>query len=436
MHTARPDADTFDTEVAVVGAGPIGLLAATQLAARGIRVCVIEQLHEQATLPKANGIVGRAAVELHRRGILAGTGLRPLSAPQFQFGPITLMLGHGPGNPLHILPVPQRRLEGLLQTRAVRDGAAVRRGLRVTTVTQNDDTVTLTCDAGPADDGDTSPDPAGADSVSTRDTMPTDDTAMPTGPRELRARYVIGCDGARSVVRKQLGIGFPGVTSDGIARIARVTIPPESIRVSEDGIRIEGIPPLAPMRMNVLPGGGFSIAPAAALDRTAPKDLYIISTHEPRGDAEPTDRLPTAELRASLRRVLGGDLPFTDADSVRSTVGNSRHAETYRVGRAFLAGDAAHVFSAGGAGLNAGIMDALDLTDRLADVLRGGADPTRLDGYDAQRRAAGDRILTHTRAQAALSAPGEGSAALRDVIGTLASHRATARRLAAMIEDA
>ena len=160
-------------------------------------------------------------------------------------------------------------------------------------------------------------------------------------------------------MRKDAGIGFPGFTGEEISRIARVTIAPDRITRKKDTFDIAGVGAVAAMRPNQLAGGSFSIAPVRALDRSAPRDLYLISTHEPRGDAEPSDAVSIDELRASLRRVLGADLPFSDATAIRSTVGSSRHAEAYRRGRVFLAGDAAHIFNAGGSALNIGLQDAV-----------------------------------------------------------------------------
>jgi 2-polyprenyl-6-methoxyphenol hydroxylase-like FAD-dependent oxidoreductase len=190
------------------------------------------------------------------------------------------------------------------------------------------------------------------------------------------------------------------------------------------------------MRTNPMPGGGFTIAPAAVLDSTASEDLYLISTHEPRGEAEASDHLSVDELRASLRRVLGANLPFSDAVAARSTVGNSRQADAYRSGRVFLSGDAAHVFNAGGSALNVGLQDALDLGRRLAAVLRDEASAAELDGYESVRRPAGERALQHTRAQAALARRDDSSSALRQVLGTVIADPAAARSLARLIEAA
>jgi 2-polyprenyl-6-methoxyphenol hydroxylase-like FAD-dependent oxidoreductase len=397
---------TRPCDVVIVGGGPVGLLLASELAERDLRVAVLERAPAPSPLPKANGIVGQSALELAERGFLDGTGLRVVSPPRFQFGPLVLDLGIGPENPLHILPVPQRRLEELLERRAAAIGAQVHRGCEVTGFSQGETGVTV------------------------------EFLAADGGRGSLAARYVAGCDGAHSFVRKQAGIGFPGFTSDEIARIARVTIASDQITRAGDDLAIAGVGRVAAMRTNPMPGGGFTIAPAAVLDPAAPGDLYLVSTHEPRGEAEASDSLPEDELRASLRRVLGADLPFTEAAAARSTVGNSRQADAYRDGRVFLAGDAAHIFNAGGSALNVGLQDAFDLARRLASVIRDGAPGSELDGYEAARRPAGERALQHTRAQAALGRRDEGSDALRQVLAAVIADPTAARSLAQLIEAA
>lgn len=390
-------------DVAICGAGPAGLLLAGELAAGGISVVVLDRADRPSPIPKANGIVGHSAVALAEHGVIAGTSLRVVSPPRFQFGPLELKLGLRPGNPLHVLPISQRRLEELLGHRATQHGATVCRGNEVIGFGQTDSQVTVRIQVGHA--------------TTTR-----------------QARYLVGCDGARSFVRKHAGIGFPGFTSDEIAYIARVTIPVDQITGTGDGFHIDGVGHVAAMRPNQMRGGGFSIAPAAALDPSASDDLYLISTHEPRGKAEPRDAASVEDLRGSLGRVLGTDLPFTDASGIRSTVGSSRQADAYRLGRVFLAGDAAHVFNAGGASLNVGLQDAFDLAGRLTAVLHDQASADELDGYEVARRPAGERALRHTRAQAALGGTDEVSRALRETVGELTTRRSVARRLARLIE--
>ncbi|WP_415853780.1 FAD-dependent oxidoreductase [Sinomonas sp. G460-2] len=401
MKTQSESADLWD--VVVVGAGPTGLLLAGELAAQGLRVAVLERDLEPDPTPKGNGIVGRASVELAKRGVFAGTDFKAIRPPRFQFGPIPLRLGLWPASPLHILPIPQRRLEELLERRAVERGAEVRRGHVVLGIQQTEARVEAEVIAGGA-------------------------------PHRMLARYVVGCDGARSTVRKSAGIDFPGFTSDEISRIARVTIPAGRITRKGEDFEIPGAGRVAAMRPNRLPGGGFSIAPARALDPTSPKDLYVISTHEARRDTDPREALTADDLRASLHRVLGADLPFTDATAMRTTVGNSRIASTYRAGRVLLAGDAAHIFNAGGSSLNAGLLDALELASRLTAALRSGS-PEGLDAYEKARRPAGLRTLSHTRVQAALSRDDGNATSLREIMGHLLASRGAARRLARLLDN-
>lgn len=400
--TAHIDA-TGGYDVVICGAGPVGLLLADELAARGVSVVVLDRADKPSPIAKANGIVGQAAVALSKRGVIDGTSLRVVSPPRFQFGPLELKLGHGPGNPLHVLPIPQHRLEELLADRATQHGAAVRRGHEVIGFAQTDSRVTVQIQVGHA--------------TTTR-----------------QARYLVGCDGARSFVRKHVGIGFPGFTSDDIAYIARVTIPAGRITGTSDGFDIDGVGHVAAMRPNQMRGGGFSIAPASALDHSASDDLYLISTHEPRGEAEANESATVGDLRSSLRRVLGTELPFTYATGIRSTVGNSRQADAYRVGRVFLAGDAAHIFNAGGSSLNVGLQDAFDLAGRLTATLRDRTQAGALDGYEAARRPVGESAIRHTRAQAALGGTDEGSRALHEIVGELTTRQSVARRLARLIE--
>ncbi len=440
IQTDDVNTDPLDPwDVAIVGAGPIGLLLAGELAERALRVVVLERTDSPSTVPKANGIVGHAAVELATRGVFRGTRLRVVSPPRFFFGPLELKLGFGPRNPLHLVAVPQRRLEELLERRAAARGALVCRGQEVTGFAQDAAGVTVEVRGGKtalqlrASHGDESARQLrashGDETARQLQASHGDETT-----RQLRASYLVGCDGAHSLVRKAADIGFPGFTSDQLSRIARVTIPADRLTRTGRTFEIAGVGTVTAMRPNLLPGGAFSIAPMAVLDRSAPNDLYLISTHESRGDGEPSDSVSVEELRTSLHRVLGAELPFTEATAIRSVVGNSRQANAYRLGRVFLAGDAAHVFNAGGSSLNIGLHDALELARRLGTVLRGEAGVDELDGYEATRRPAGERALRQTRAQAALGRNDDDARALRETFGDVLTTRSS-RRLARLIED-
>lgn len=395
----------FTVDVLIAGAGPTGLMLAGELAERGIRVAVADRATRIDDAPKGNGIVGHAAVQLRRLGLLDGTGLKVVRPPQFPFGPLRLRLGLGPSNPLHVLAIPQHRLEQLLQERAAARGVRILRGHKVNAFAAADDMVTV-------------------------------HLHTPNGDEQATTAFLVGCDGARSIVRSQAGIGFPGFTSDQIARIARVTIPDVAVAHVGDEIELLGIGRFAAFGPNRAPGGDFSITPAAALDPAAPGDLYIVATQEPLGSAPSDDALSTAELSASLARVLGTKLPFSAATALRATVGNSRQVDAYRRGRVLLAGDAAHIFNAGGSAINAGLLDALDLAPRLASTITGSATLSELDQYDTSRRSACERVLAHTRLQASLRSDDESGAALRTVLTPVLRSRTASRALARLIEGA
>jgi 2-polyprenyl-6-methoxyphenol hydroxylase-like FAD-dependent oxidoreductase len=367
-----------------------------------VKPIVLDREAQPVQTPKGNGVVGRAVLELRNRKLLVGTRLRVVRAPRFRFGPFALELGVL-RSPLHILPVPQRRLESLLEQRAFRLGATVLRGHELTGFEQDTDGVTIHA--------------------------LTDGSVV-----DLRARFLVGCDGAHSLVRKQLGIGFPGITSAAITRLARVTIPATAVSRTRDQLDLAGvgaIPFFQPYRTD---HGSITIAPARAMDPSAPDDLFLVSTHEPRGDAEPTDQLDDDELRDSLRRVLGADLPYTTASAARSLVGNSRHAPRYRVGRVFIAGDAAHIFSAGGSAINAGLLDAMCLAKALSSAISSDKSATTVDAYQAARHPANERTLALTRLQLSLEDGDEPGDALRYLLGELLKSRSVARRIATLIE--
>ncbi|MFH9352924.1 FAD-dependent monooxygenase [Kitasatospora sp. NPDC017646] len=395
-------------DVAVVGAGPVGLFLACELALAGVRPVVLDRLPARSGEQKANGLVGQVLRLLDHRGLhepLSGVPGAPQPVPRFVFGAFPLELHRLDANPLHAVPVPQHRIEEVLEERARELGVTVRRDHEVTGLVQDATGVTV-------------------------------DLHGPVGAGKLRARYLVGADGGRSTVRKLAGIGFPGVTStDPVSRMAHV-LPPEGIRVTDSGeVLLPGCPtPFRPYTHTRTDHGVFVISPFSP-------DAVMIATLEWGGP--PVDQqapLTLDELRASIRRVTGADLELAPARTAgrftpRRTAGhNTRLAERYRDGRVLLVGDAAHVHAAtGGPGLNLGLQDAANLGWKLAADLRGWAPPGLLDSYQRERHPVGERVYMHSQAQMALMSPGPGITALRALVGELLSPEDNLARIAALM---
>ncbi len=397
--------------VAIIGAGPVGLMLAAELCLGGVTPVVCDRLAEPASVPKGNGLFGQIVSVLDYRGLLEE--FRADSAycgpvPGFGFGPLQLEFGPLDRSPLHVLAIPQRQIEQLLSGRLTALGGSVRRGLELTGLARRDDHVALKLhDA----DG---------------------------GGLQLRAAYVVGCDGARSAVRKLAGIGFPGMTSGEVSRIGRVRLPASMIVAGTGAVDVPGAGRLEPMRHVKTAGGSYSVAPLASLDKHAEPGVYIVATMEEGrpsapGTADPDAAMTLAELQESLNRVLGAELPLADPLWLTRTVGSSRVADRFRMGRVLLAGDAAHLFGVGG-GLNAGLLDAINLGWKLSAHFRGNAAEALLDSYHAERHAAARQVLVHTRAQRALERDDELSVAVRDLVGELLQQPDAARRVGQMIE--
>ncbi|MEV7097099.1 FAD-dependent monooxygenase [Amycolatopsis sp. NPDC051045] len=373
-------------DVAVIGAGPVGLMLAAELRLGGATAVVLDRRTAPDTRPRANGLGGRIVEQLDHRGLLERFRAEAAFAgplPRFPFGPVALDFTAMDSSPLRGLMLQQPRMEALLAERATGLGAEVRRGHELLAL--DDGTLTV---------------------------------RGPDGEYPMRARYVVGCDGAHSRVRDLAGIGFPGTTDDELMRLGHFR---------GDAGLFTTVPGLAQ---------GWNRRPAGRVLVTSLTPGVVIAgvrevTPEPPG--EPT----LEEFRDAVRRVLGTDLPLGEPLWLSRTVSSARLAERYRAGRVLLAGDAAHLFPAGGSSLNVGLLDAVNLGWKLAAVVRGQAPDSLLDSYHDERHPVAARTLTQTRVQALLDRlTGEDGDALRTLFGELAAFEEPTWHLAGLLRDA
>ncbi|MFK0115272.1 FAD-dependent monooxygenase [Streptomyces sp. NPDC090994] len=368
--------------VVIAGGGPVGLWLAAELRLGGVPVTVVEQRTEVDGRSKALTIHPRTIEVLAARGAHRPFLAEGLTIPTGHFAMLDDRLDFRElDTPFpYTLALPQARTEELLQEHALRLGAVIRRGHRVTAFTERAESVTV-------------------------------QVTGPEGAYEIEAAYVVGCDGTRSTVRTAAGIDFPGTPSTVLGWLGDVALdnPP---RPGFSSLNTRGGVMVAP-----LPGGRFRVV------GVSPDSL----TTEWPGD------LTFDELRQKVTAVTGDDFGMRDP-SWLSRFGNAtRLAAAYRRGRVLLAGDAAHQhFPAGGVGMNVGIQDAHNLGWKLAATLNGWAPDGLLDSYHAERWPVGAQLAEHSRAQTSLMATFTPEALdLRSLLsGMIADQPAFARALA------
>jgi 2-polyprenyl-6-methoxyphenol hydroxylase-like FAD-dependent oxidoreductase len=373
-----------DTDVIVAGAGPVGLALATELALAGTRVIVVEKLAERGRQSKAMNLQPRTAEVLDLRGLLSRADERSIGR---------IDEGHFAGIPLsydgldtrypYQVGILQNRIEAVLEERLVELGGELRRGWELTGLEQDAEGVTV------------------------------------RGPETLRARYLVGCDSGRSTVRKLLAVAFPGTSATQYTTIADIVLaagteePPTTWTTMGDTRRQR-------------PDGSFaSIIPIG--EPGLCRFVYFDGRHE-RTEATP------AEVTTALRNFYGDEYVLLQFRHASRFSDASRQATRYRTGRAFLAGDAAHIHPpTGGQGLNLGVQDAFNLGWKLAAVLTGRMPETLLDTYHTERHPVGARVLDNTRAQGVLRTPDVEHKALHEILTGLLDIPQANRAVAAMI---
>ncbi|MGH3238868.1 MAG: FAD-dependent monooxygenase, partial [Spirillospora sp.] len=372
--------------VLIVGAGPTGLLLAGDLAVAGIGCTVLERRDaETSNLTRAFAVHARTLEMLDARGVaddLVATGER-VGAVRI-VGAARLDLSLLPGRFPYLLVTPQYETERVLRERALRAGAEIVYGAEAVGLRQ---------------------DAAGVDV----------DVRTSGGETETRrASYVVGTDGVRSTIRRALGLPFPGQAAVRSVMLADVRLRDAPAGVLTADATGDAFAFLAPF------GDGWYRLIAWNRRHQAP-------------DSEPVD---LDELREVTRRALGTDHGMHDPRWTSRFHSDERQVPKYRVGRVFLAGDAAHVHSpAGGQGMNTGIQDAANLGWKLAAELRGWAPSWLLDSYHEERHPVGRLVVRGSGAilRSVLTEPRWRRGA-RDAGAWAATHvRPVARRIAGAV---
>ncbi|GAA4211657.1 FAD-dependent monooxygenase [Actinocatenispora rupis] len=338
MSDSRPVPAT--TDVLVVGAGPTGLLLAGDLAAAGVAVTVAERRPDTVSnLSRAFTVHARTLEQLDARGLAD-----ELVAAGGTIGDLQLFLAADldlttlPSRFPYLLTVPQYEVERVLRARAERAGATIVHDAGLTALRQDATGVTAKI-----------------------------------GVATVRARYVVGADGHRSAVRQLLGLPFPGDTAVRSIMLAdvRMTTPPTG-------------------DVLLAKGAGKALALVASFG----DGWYRVMGMDKGNDLPTSAPVTLDQIRDVLLRTHGTDYGMHDPRWLSRFGSDERQSPEYRVGRVFLAGDAAHVHTpAGGQGMNTGLQDAANLSWKLAAAVHGTAPAGLLDTYQAERWPVGRSVL-------------------------------------------
>ncbi|MDX2544882.1 rifampin monooxygenase [Streptomyces sp. WI04-05B] len=368
-------------DVIVAGAGPTGLMLAAELRLHGVRVVVLERDAEPTPVVRSLGMHVRSIEVMDQRGLLerflehgkrypvGGGFFAAIEKP----APDRLDTAHP-----YVLGIPQTITDRLLYEHAVEVGVEVRRSRELVGLSQDEDGVTA---------------------------------ELADGTR-LRSRFLVGCDGGRSTVRKLLGVGFPGepTRQEALLGEMKVGVPQETVAAVVAEVRKTekwfGLGPMGGEGMYrvVVPADGV------AEDRSVPPTLD--------------------EVKRQLRAYAGTDFGVHSAHWISRFGDGTRLAERYRTGRVLLAGDAAHIHPpVGGQGLNLGIQDAFNLGWKLAAEINGWAPEGLLDSYHDERHEVAADVLDGTRAQTLLMSAEPGPRSVRRLLSELMDFEDVKRHL-------
>jgi 2-polyprenyl-6-methoxyphenol hydroxylase-like FAD-dependent oxidoreductase len=363
--------------VVIAGGGPTGLMLAAELALARIDVVIVERrASQEIDGSRAGGLHARTIEVLDQRGVAERFVEAGQKHPSVGFAQVRLDITDFPTRHNYLLALWQRDFERILADWVVDEvGVPIRRSREVVGFTQHDGGVDVELSDGSS----------------------------------LRAEYLVGCDGGRSLIRKAAGIDFPGLDATTSWMIAEVEMDDEP----EIGVRPEG--------------GGIG-----PVNRTQGGSPYGVVLKE--RDVDHAGDPGIDELRGALVAAYGSDYGLQRANWISRFTDVTRQAASYRRGRVLLAGDAAHVHPPhGGQGLNTGVQDAVNLGWKLAQVVDKTSPDRLLDTYHVERHPVGARVLHNTMAQVTLSNPDDRHQAVREIVTEMLSMDEPRKHMAAML---
>jgi 2-polyprenyl-6-methoxyphenol hydroxylase-like FAD-dependent oxidoreductase len=374
-------------EVVIAGGGPTGMMLAAELALAKVDVAVLERRPDHVLVgSRAGGFHSRTIEVLDQRGVADRFLAEGQVAQASMIGTTVLDTSDFPTRHPYSLGIWQNQIERIMAAWIAELPVRIYYGREVTGFTQ-------------------------------------DDTGVEVGLSDgepLRAQYLVGCDGGRSVIRKAAGIEFPGwdPSKSNLIAEAEVTEEPE-LGIRKDAVGIHGIGRLE-----------YEIRDGEVVYKDGGPVRVMVTERRLGPSSEPT----LADLSEALIAVYGTDFGIHDPTSISRFTDMTRQAAAYRAGRVLLAGDSAHVhYPAGGQGLSLGVQDAVNLGWKLAQVISGTSPESLLDTYHEERHPVAARALRHTMAQTALQRQDERTKALADVMSDLALMDEPRKRLVGIV---
>jgi 2-polyprenyl-6-methoxyphenol hydroxylase-like FAD-dependent oxidoreductase len=381
--------------VVIAGGGPAGMMLAAELALAKVDVAVVERRPDHVLVgSRAGGFHSRTIEVLDQRGVADRFLAEGQVAQAARFATTVLDMSDFPTRHPYSLGIWQNQIERIMAAWIAELPVRIHYGGEVTGFAQDDTGVNVELSDG----------------------------------QSLRARYLVGCDGGRSLIRKAAGIEFPGwdpTTSSLIAEVEMAEEPELGIRRDDKGTHGLG-------RVEYEVRDGEVVYMDRGPVRVMVTERHLGLTSEP--TLGPTSEPTLRDLSEALIGVYGTDFGIHNPTWISRFTDMTRQAAAYRAGRVLLAGDAAHVhYPAGGQGLSLGVQDAVNLGWKLAQVVNGTSPESLLDTYQDERHPVAARALQHTMAQTALMRPDERIKALVDVVSELVRMDEPRKRLAGVI---